>query len=279
MAVVRRVVFVADDLGISRGVNEGIAAAAQAGFVREASLCVNGAAVEDGVRIARQLGIGIGLHLCFTLGRAVSGPIRGLTDDRGNFGGLGRALLRCQLHRVDRDGVRREVEAQLGRLRELGVTATHANGHHHSHCWPVVRDAALAAFARAGIRWTRLPREQPGIGSPLQPLRLVLGWLARGSRAPLVASGLRTLPFLGSSLEARLDHRALFLGALDRLPTGDCEWMVHPRMPDAEFARLDPRGAGLDAAANQELATLTDPVVRERLQQLAIVPVGYGDLV
>src|SRR5438093_964723 len=117
METTRRVVFVADDLGISPGVNDGIAAAARAGLVREASLCVNGSAVEDGVRIARELGIGVGLHLCLTLGRALSGPIRGLTDAEGNFGGLGRALLRCAFRAVDRGEVAREVEAQLERLR------------------------------------------------------------------------------------------------------------------------------------------------------------------
>src|SRR5215831_4765576 len=106
----RRVVFVADDLGVSAGVNDGIAAAACAGLVREASLCVTGAAVEDGVRRARELGLGIGLHLSFTLGRALGGPIRGLTDANGSFGPLGRALVRCRLGAVDADGVRREVE-------------------------------------------------------------------------------------------------------------------------------------------------------------------------
>lgn len=278
MVAARRVVFVADDLGISPGVNAGIAAAARAGLVREASLCVNGAAVAAGVQLARELGIGIGLHLCFTLGRALSGPIRGLTDAQGNFGGLGRALVRCQLHRVDRAGVRREVEAQLARLRELGVQATHANGHHHAHCWPVVRDEALTAFARAGIGWTRAPRELPGVGSRWQPLRLVLATLSQRSRAPLAAAGLRTLPFLGSTLEARLDHRPRFLAALERLPAGDCEWMVHPRVPDAEFARLDPLGGRLDASARAELATLTDPAVRERLRELGIVPASYAEL-
>ena len=173
----RRVVFVADDLGISAGVNEGIAAAAQAGIVREASLCVTGSAVEEGVRLAQQLGIGIGLHLSFTLGRSLSGPIRGLTDAQGRFGGLGRALLRCQLRQVDRGAVAREIEAQLVRLRELGVQATHANGHHHSHCWPVLRELCAEAFARHGIPWTRLPAEAPGIPGRLRPLTMVLGAL------------------------------------------------------------------------------------------------------
>src|SRR5580765_3692282 len=274
----RRVVFVADDLGVSAGVDDGIAAAARAGVVREASLCVTGGAVEHGVRAAKELGLGIGLHLSFTLGRALSGPIRGLTDRDGRFGGLGRALLRCQLRLVDRDGVAREADAQLSRLRELGVAATHANGHHHCHCWPVVRDVCFAAFARAGIRWTRSPAELPAVGGRWRPLPLVLAQLARGSRRAIAAAGLRTLPFVGSTLEGRTDHAAPFRRALGRLPDGDCEWMVHPRVPDAEFARLDPLGARLDAAARAELATLTDPATAARLRECGIEPVGYAAL-
>jgi predicted glycoside hydrolase/deacetylase ChbG (UPF0249 family) len=274
----RRVVFVADDLGVSAGVNDGIAAAARTGAVREASLCVTGGAVEHGVRVAQQLGLGIGLHLCFTLGRALSGPIRGLTDAGGRFGGLGRALLRCQLRAVDRDGVGREVDAQIARLRALGVVPTHANGHHHAHCWPVVRDVCCARFAHAGIRWTRSPAELPAVGGRWRPLPLVLAHLARGSRRAIAAAGLRTLPFVGSTLEGRTDHAAPFRRALERLPEGDSEWMVHPRVPDAEFARLDPLGARLDGAARAELATLCDPATAARLRELGIEPVGYAAL-
>jgi predicted glycoside hydrolase/deacetylase ChbG (UPF0249 family) len=274
----RRVVFVADDLGISAGVNEGIAAAAQAGIVREASLCVTGSAVEEGVRLAQQLGIGIGLHLSFTLGRSLSGPIRGLTDAQGRFGGLGRALLRCQLRQVDRGAVAREIEAQLVRLRELGVQATHANGHHHSHCWPVLRELCAEAFARHGIPWTRLPAEAPGIPGRLRPLTMVLGALARASRTCVQRARLRSLPFVGTTMEACLDHAPRFLRALGRLPEGAVEWMVHPRVPDPEFSRLDPLGAKLDAAARAEFATLTDAATRAELERLDIESVRYADL-
>ena len=274
----RRVVFVADDLGISAGVNEGIAAAARAGLVREASLCVTGGAVEDGIRLANQLGIGVGLHLSFTLGRSLTGPIRGLTDAQGQFGGLGRALLRCQLRSVDRAAVAREIEAQLARLRDLGVRPTHANGHHHSHCWPVLRELCAAAFARHGIAWTRLPAEMPAVGGRFRPLTIVLGRLAAATRPFVQRAALRSLPFVGTTMEARLDHEPKFLRALNSLPEGNCEWMVHPRVPDAEFARLDPLGAKLDAAARAELATLTSGVVRDALDRLGIDCVRYADL-
>ena len=59
----RLVVFNADDLGMSAAANAGIQRAADAGLVREASLCVTGEAVEEGVRTARALAgrLGVGL--------------------------------------------------------------------------------------------------------------------------------------------------------------------------------------------------------------------------
>ncbi len=270
-----RVVFVADDLGIAPGVDEGIVAAARNGLVREASLCVTGASAATGVRLAREHGVGIGLHFSLTLGRALSGPIRGLTDAEGRFKDLLPALRACLLRRVDRAAVAREVQAQLAALQALGVKATHFNGHHHVHCWPVVRDVCFAAAAAAGIRWTRLPAEPAAIGGRWQPQRLALAWLVRGARRHAVVAGMQALPFLGSVTEARTDFGSRFLLAMTRLPAGDCEWMVHPRVPDETFARLDKRGRQLEPAARAELATLTAPATRAALAALGIEVIGY----
>lgn len=271
-----RVVFVADDLGIAPGVDDGIAAAADNGMVREASLCVTGASAVRSVQVAKAHGIGVGLHFSLTLGRALSGPIRGLTDAEGRFKDLGPALLACHARAVDRDAVAREVEAQLLALRELGVAPTHFNGHHHVHCWPVVRDVCFAAAARHGIHWTRLPAESAAIGGRWNGKRLVLASMARRSRRQVAAAGLRTLPFVGAVTEARLDFAERFAEVVGKLPDRDVEWMVHPRVPDAEFARLDPRGKGLEPAARAELATLTAPATKAMLTAAGFEVVGFS---
>lgn len=277
-AVGRRVTFVADDLGVSAGVNAGIARAARAGLVREASVCVTGAAVEDGVALARELGLGVGLHLTYTLGRALSGPIRGLTDGQGKFFGLGRVLWNCSWRRVDAAGAAREAKAQIARLRQLGVEPSHLNGHHHVHCFPVLRDVVFAVAAEAGLRWTRLPREHRAAGRRWHPSTLLLGWFAARTEPIVSAHGMRALPFVGLSLEARTDFAARFASIAARLPAGDYEWMLHPREPDAEFARLDRRGAARDAAARAELAALADPQLADRSRRSGIVSTSFGEI-
>lgn len=268
-----RVVFVADDLGVAPGVDAGIAAAAAAGVVREASLCVTGGDVEAGLRTARELGLGVGLHLSLTLGRALTGPIRGVTDGGGAFLPLRRVLLACLRSAVDRDGIAREIAAQLQRLADLGVPTTHANGHHHVHVFPVVRDVAFAAFARAGVRWTRLPAEPAGHGARFAPARLLLAHFARAAAPRASAHGLRWLPFTGLATEGRADFAARATRVAARLGPGPSEWMVHPRRPDDLLRRLDPAACTRPSA--EELAWLSDGAA---VRGHGLVPVAFADV-
>lgn len=267
----RPVVFVADDLGCTPGVNDGIAQAAQAGLVREASVMVTGSAVAAGIRKCQDLGLG--LHLCFTLGRSLSGRIRGLTDEAGTFLPLVAVLRHCLLGRVDFAAAGRECEAQLDCLSDHGVTPTHLNGHHHVHCFPGLREVAAAAAAARGIRWSRLPGER----GAWRPGGLVLRLLAARTAPVLARHGLRALPFVGYSLENRTDHRSRFVAAMHGLG-GEAECMLHPRVADAEFARLDPRGGYRDAAAKAELATLTDAGLVADLRGQGIVASRFAEL-
>jgi predicted glycoside hydrolase/deacetylase ChbG (UPF0249 family) len=251
-------VFCADDLGVSAGCNAGIARAARAGTVGEASLCVTGEAVAEGAALAAELGIGTGLHLSFTLGRALTGALRGFTDGAGRFRGLGAVLRACLLRRVDRKQLLREVDAQLERLRQLVPEPTHINGHHHVHVFPVIRDVAFAAAVRHGMRWTRMPDELPAAGGRCSPARLLLSAMSRRAAPMARAAGLRWLPFVGITTENRTDFGARLTAIAARLPAGACEWMVHPREPDPVADRLDPRGRGRQAAALSELTALAD---------------------
>ncbi|MEZ6036668.1 MAG: ChbG/HpnK family deacetylase [Planctomycetota bacterium] len=248
------VVFVADDLGVSPGANAGIARAATT--VRETSLCVTGAAVEEGAAQATAHGQAVGLHLSFTLGRALTGPLRSLTDADGRFLPLPAVLRACLLRRPDRDQVALEVDAQLTRLFALVPQPSHLNGHHHVHVFPVIRDVVFAAAAARGIGWTRMPRELPHAGSRLAPARLLLARFAASAAPRARAVGLRWLPFVGLTTENRRDFAARAERLAARLPAGPCEWMVHPRVPDREFTAIDPRAAGRDESATAELRAL-----------------------
>src|SRR5262249_8725535 len=84
----KRVIFSADDFGITESVNDAIERAHRDGILHQASLMVAGAAAEDAVRRARALpSLRVGLHLVVVEGPAVSphAEIPDLVDAAGQF--------------------------------------------------------------------------------------------------------------------------------------------------------------------------------------------------
>jgi hypothetical protein len=80
--------------------------------------------------------------------------------------------------------------------------------------------------------------------------------MAAATRRLVDSHHLRALPFVGLSMQGRTDFGPRCVEVLPRLPPGPIEWMVHPRVPDGEFARIDPRSLGREVAARAELAAL-----------------------
>lgn len=240
----------ADDLGVCRGVNEGVAAAAESGLVKNASLCVTGDAVEEGVRVAKRHQLSVGLHFSLTLGRSLSGPIRGVTDCTGRFFPLRRLLRNCLVGAVNVDSIRAELQQQWRRAVELGICPTHFDGHQHVHVFPLVRDA-LAAIPPA------IPIRVPVDRSPVSrrwASRLIVAALS----SSFAARDTRHR-FIGMALYDARRHRELSERVLDDLARAciaSFEWMVHPRFGDGSFEVLNHRSPGSLRYADRELETL-----------------------
>lgn len=261
----KRLFVTADDLGRGVETNVAIERCVQRGIVTGCSLIANGSAVGDAR--ARKGSVGaIGLHLNLTEGKALTGPIRGLTDARGTFKGPIRAMIATLFGRVDLDRVRRELEAQCARALELGFTLVAIDGHHHAHVFPGVFPLVAEIAIRHGIRVVRMPHEPALTGHPgARAKRAVLSTLC-GEAAPIAAQvGLDTPEhFRGLSLYGRRsDHRSHLLRVLERLPEGDTELMVHPR-------------AGI--LGEHECGSLTDVVVRATLDRHRVTLATLRDL-
>jgi predicted glycoside hydrolase/deacetylase ChbG (UPF0249 family) len=271
----RRVVFNADDLGVSDANNAGVLAAAHTGIVREASLCVTAPAAERAARQVRQSGLdlGIGLHFSLTVGRALSGKLRGVTDARARFLSLPPVLLACAMQRIDRDAVEQELRAQLMAVRDFGLVVTHLNSHHHVHVYPVVRDAVLGVLEDYPELHVRVPLASKS--AAFSPRTGLLGALSTSfvRRAHAQRRGLRWLPLVG--LHLGRDHARGFERIARRLPSEPVEWVVHPRI--GPFAP-DGGGALGKPASDDELATLSSPRTRELLSELGIVPSAYREI-
>lgn len=195
----------ADDLGLSRSINEGILDCVDHGALAGVSLVANGAAfghAVDALRNRPQLRVSVHLNLCE--GEPLSSPdeVSLLIDRDGRFHYSFVALwLRYLLAPPSvRRLLRRQVACECGAqvrtaFRALGRASIGVDGHQHFHLLPFVFDAVLDLATEVPIAHVRMPGEPfvwlqgaPAAGSRHGGLRnlakyLVLrafGALARG---------------------------------------------------------------------------------------------------
>jgi hopanoid biosynthesis associated protein HpnK len=260
-----RVVFSADDFGLSESVNEAVERAHRDGALNAASLMVVGPAAADAVRRARALpGLRVGLHLVVIEGQAVLPPaeIPDLVDASGWFPS---DQLRLGVNYFFRPRVRRqlaaEIRAQFTAFSATGLTLDHANAHKHMHLHPTVGRLMLAIGAEFGLRRVRIPAEPPAV---LARCGTRVGWgghalyqwtrvLRRQSRTAGMIGNDHCFGIAWSGHMTAARVRCL----LRELPDGDSEIYFHPAVEqDAALARLMP-----DYEHAAELATLLDPSV------------------
>lgn len=241
-----RLIVNADDLGYSEGVDRGIARAHREGIVTSATLMANTADPERVAEVARGLSsLDIGVHLVLTSGRPLSHPERvpSLVDGEGSFtrdrGEAGRRTEEILL----------EYRAQYARAREiLGRVPTHLDTHHWLQSLPVAFDA-FAALAR-----------ETGAAARAQDGRERDRLAAMGVRSPEV--------FRRDFYDPRTSASDLRRILVEIAALGDvtAELMCHP-------AEADPDLEARSSYARQryrELATLTDPSIREAVGDLGL---------
>lgn len=240
------VVFNADDLGRTAGINAGIFAAHRAGLVTSATMMVGFPAARRAAReLAAHPALGVGLHVTLTGAEPTlpAARVPSLVDAAGRL-----ARKPENLASPDPGELLAEVRNQLAIFHALvGRAPTHLDSHHHSHRHPAVLAAVLAV-----AREHRLPvrRSSEAIGAALS-----LDGLATTDRF--------VERFFGA--EATL---AVLLAILrDAAATGGTtEVMCHPGHPDAEL-RAE---SGYADDREREIAVLSDPAALALAAELGL---------
>lgn len=244
-----RVLFTADDFGLTESVNEAVERAHRAGALHAASLMVAGPAVADAVRRARALpDLRVGLHLVVIEGPAVLPPsaIPELVDAAGQFPS---DQLRLGWRYFAYPHVRRqlaaEIRSQFAAFAATGLTLGHADAHKHMHLHPTVGRLMVAIGREYGLTRVRVPAEPPaalarcGTRMGLGP-RALYHW-TRVLRRQVRAAGMATtdhcfgLAWSGHMTPARVQR------LMPVLPEGESEVYFHPAVArDALLRRLMP---------------------------------------
>ena len=240
-------------------------------------------AAADAVARARRLPeLRVGLHLVLVDGCPASplSTVSKLVGPSGKFErNLGRAGVRFFFSPKTRRQLRQEIRAQFEAFRATGLELDHVNAHKHIHLHPTVADLILEVGRDYRMRTVRVPAEPIGVLRRAFPqervaIPLYRPWAEllrhRVRRAGLVANDhVFGLTWSGDMVEQRV------LRLLPYLSDGVSEAYFHPateRSPALSAAMPDYRH-------REELAALTSPAVKARIEDLGIALSTYGGLV
>jgi chitin disaccharide deacetylase len=274
----QRILFTADDFGLSESVNEAVERAHRDGMLHAASLMVAGPAAADAVRRARALPeLRVGLHLVVIEGPAVLPPadIPDLVDAQGWFPS---DQFRLGINYCVRPRIRRqlaaEIRAQFAAFAATGLTLHHADAHKHMHLHPTVARLMLDIGREFGLSRVRVPAEPPSV---LERCGIRVGLGARAMyhwsrllRRQVRAAGMTTTEHcFGIAWSGHMTQQRV-ARLLDEVPDGTSEIYFHPAtardpilrrlMPEyeheAEFAALMDRSY---LAGDTNLADVASP--------------------
>jgi len=239
----------------------------------------NGEGFEDAVQIARENpGLGIGVHVSLVGERAVAaaGQLRGLADKNGMLPGSYQAFVAAFLSR--RFGVaeiRTEIQAQVGRALEAGITPTHLDFHQHLHMLPAIFPIALSAAQSAGIGVIRIPLDRGrASGSAARRIQtFILRRFCRHNAGRLAQAGLNSSGrFHGFTHSGEMNESNL-LATLNCLEPEVNEIMMHPGFHDAATAARYPWGYHWQ----DEYEALISPRVRRYIEEQQIRLANFAD--
>ncbi|KGY10889.1 hypothetical protein NM22_18540 [Vibrio tubiashii] len=130
-----KVIFNADDFGLTQGVNNGIVQSHLDGVVNSTTMLVGMPAQQHAVALAKELPtLKVGLHLRFTLGSPLT-KSKNLCDENGEF--FKYDSFWKQQHFTSK-AIYNECIAQVEAFLDLGLELSHIDSHHHAHTHPLL---------------------------------------------------------------------------------------------------------------------------------------------
>ena len=286
----KRLIFNADDFGMTRGVNEGIVRAHREGVLTSATLMANGLAFEDAAKKALENPtLGVGCHLVLVGGKPVAPPgkVKSLIDSQGNLpDSLAAFVARVSTGMIKTDEIECELKAQIQKIGSAGIVPSHVDTHKHTHAHPRVMEVVGRVAREFGITRIRRPIEnlRDSWGTSRAENSGISKQIVAAGAVRVVASRFEAIAekyqlrcpdhFLGLALTGQLGPAALRRMA-DSVEEGSTEIMLHPGICDADLAAS---GSRLQQQRQTELDGLLDRGVREAFSQREIHLISYREL-
>lgn len=255
-----RIIVNADDFGWDEDTTSATIECFELGGLTSATIMANMPSTEIAAAYAcRHPEFSFGAHLTFT-SDGFEYPvlpherIPDITLENGQFltaFAFRSAILRNRLPAAQLEA---EIEAQLGRLRDLGVPLSHVDSHGHVHRYGPVRAAIRKVLPRFGVRKVRSAQDL----FLRRPYRSPAYWIGQWWRRAIRSTFLTTQHFYMPTTAWDRDWTARLL---DRMPTALVEIGVHPGASDQwrDIERIECQRFGSAARARgHELVTWND---------------------
>jgi len=267
----RYLIVTADDLGLTKSINEGIAKACSEGVVTAVSVIPTGEAFEDAIKVMSCLPVkDIGAHLALT----ETTPLLSSSKFYKNHTNIFFSLVSG---RINKEDIYQELKAQLERLKKTGLKITHINSHEHVHLAPQVLDIFIRLAREYNIPAIRFPRADrpPAFLSMRENYRsILLSHFARRINNNLRDSGLAYTDFFIGLLDAGkldIDKVKMIVG---NLKEGVTELVTHPGFLSPEVLKYYKWHKG----GETELFALTDNRIKKAIRDNDVKLITYGEL-
>ena len=283
----KKVIFNADDFGLTPNVNRGIIEAHTEGVVTSTTLMVNMPAADNAVQLAQMTPtLVVGLHLMLTDGKPILSPgiVPSLVSDDGYFFKRRRFECRILLGKVNADEIEKEFQAQVTRYLDYDLPLTHLDSHQHVHICPCVWRIALKLAEEYKVP-LRHPEEQILFDRNLASLiswrffrKAILRIMCQWNRTALERSEVKSNDYFFSVFgifpkPPSIDLHAFEL-ILRRIRNGVTEIMCHPGYVDDALLSI----SDLTGQREQELEALKAPSLKELIRELNIELGTYRDV-
>ncbi len=155
-----KVIFNADDFGLTKGISDGIIQAHVDGVVNSTTLMMNGQAVDYAVNQAKLTPtLAVGIHLVLTYGKPILRNVSAIVDQTGYF------KFTKTTSGIDQDDlahIELEWRAQLEAFIATGLVLDHIDSHHHVHGWPELKELVikLASEYQVPVRYVDTLKEE-----------------------------------------------------------------------------------------------------------------------
>ncbi|SDB81941.1 hypothetical protein SAMN05421734_101153 [Pelagirhabdus alkalitolerans] len=205
-----KVIFNADDFGLTKGVTDGIIEAHEYGLVNATTVMMNAEATEYALEKAKDYpNLALGVHLVLTFGKPLSDECDSLVDSQGDF-----KFKRDEttLDETTLSQIEEEWRLQIDTFLEWGYPLDHLDSHHHVHGWPVLTNL--------------IEKLAKDYDVPIRYVKSLKG------KTDILYTDLLWLRFYKDGLEEDLFKE------LRKLKADSVEVMTHPGYVDDELKRL-----------------------------------------